>query len=67
MRIYHVPYQYVEYPKWVRLPDGREVVVSDKDAEDALLRGAPPAIEPGTQSGRRPRRVSRHPDSSDLV
>ena len=40
MHVYHVPYRFVEYPKWVRLPDGREVVVSDKDEEGALLRGA---------------------------
>lgn len=37
MRVYHAPYEYVEYPKWVRLPDGRDVIVQSKDEEDALL------------------------------
>ncbi len=41
MHVYTTPYEFVEYPKWVRLPDGREVIVQSKDEEDALLRGSP--------------------------
>ena len=37
MHVYTTPYEFVEYPKWVRLPDGREVIVQSKDEEDALL------------------------------
>ncbi len=65
MHVYHVPYRFVEYPKWVRLPDGREVVVSCEDEEGALLRGAeqPPEQAPR----RRARRAQPQPDASDLV
>lgn len=57
MRVYTTPYEFVEYPKWVRLPDGREVVVSDKDEEDALLRGA------DEQPRRRARRIAPADDA----
>ncbi len=68
MRVYHVPYRFVEYPKWVRLPDGREVVVSCEDEEGALLRGAEQPVEAPAQPAR-PRRARRaaQPDAADLV
>ena len=58
MRVYHVPYRFVEYPKWVRLPDGREVVVSCEDEEGALLRGAEQPAQVPAQPAR-PRRARR--------
>lgn len=68
MHVYHVPYRFVEYPKWVRLPDGREVVVSCEDEEGALLRGAEqPSEQPAQAPKRRARRVQPQPDASDLV
>ena len=31
------PYEYIEYPKWVKLPSGKDVIVNNKDEEDAML------------------------------
>lgn len=53
MRVYTVPYEYVEYPKWITLPDGQEVIVQSRDEEQARLctqepakrRGRPPKAE----------------------
>lgn len=59
MHHYTTPYRFVEYPKWVRLPDGREVIAQSKDEEDALLGGfaekqPEPQIEP-KRRGRPPK------------
>ena len=30
------PYEYIEYPKWVKLPSGEDVIVNNKE-EEAML------------------------------
>lgn len=45
-RNYTSPYEYIEYPKWVRLADGSGVEVNDADEEQAA-RGED---EPGSES-----------------
>ncbi len=59
MFTYTTPYVFVEYPKWVRLPDGREIIVESKDEEDALLGG----FSSDTQSAPVPKRRGRPPKS----
>ncbi len=33
--------EYIEYPKWITLPDGRQVIVQSREEEDALLAKKP--------------------------
>lgn len=42
----HIPYVYVEYPKWVTLPDGRQVIVKSSQEEAALLQVKPRKSKP---------------------
>ena len=33
--------EFVEYPKWVKLESGEEVIVQSKEEEDALIKPVP--------------------------
>lgn len=51
MRNFTAPYTFVEYPKWVKLADGTDLLVHDADEEAAAIGPAEAAPEDGTDDG----------------